>query len=140
MNSTHTMDDLKSGMNHTADQARSSASRIADEAHLGTQKIIGDAKASGSAIGNEVKNFISDLEEMVSSKTHGVFDVSKIKEDISTRVADYKASLEAASRQVMSDAKVRAEGVNTYVHHEPWKAIGVGFGFGLLLGVVLARR
>lgn len=129
MNTSATMDDLKSTANQASDHAKTSANKVA-----------GEIKSSSSAIGNEVKNFIADLEEMVSSKTSGALDVGKIKHDISTRIADYKAQATAAGNEIVSKAKHQAEGVNTYVHEEPWKAIGVGFAVGLLLGVVISRR
>ena len=87
-----------------------------------------------------MKNFIADLEDLITSKTHGAVDVAKIKSDISARIAAYKSSAQAASEQVVSQAKQKAAGVNTYVHDEPWKAVAAGFGVGLLLGVVISRR
>ncbi|MES2885337.1 MAG: hypothetical protein V4709_11060 [Pseudomonadota bacterium] len=129
MNNSATMDEFKNTTNQATDQARATAGKVADE-----------VKASGSVIGNEVKNFIADLEEMVGSKTIGGLDVSKIKSDITSRIATYKSQAKAASEQAITQVKHQAEGVNTYVHDEPWKAIGVGFAVGLLLGVVISRR
>lgn len=129
MNNATTMDDLKHIAQQDTDYVKASAKNVADE-----------VKSSSSAISNEVKNFISDLEEMVTSKTGGALDVSKIKSDITSRIADYKAQAKTAGDQVVASAKHQAEGVNTLVHEEPWKAIGVGFAVGLLLGVVIARR
>lgn len=138
MNASTTMSDVKSSAGQAADDAKKTASRIADEAKSGADKALSEAKSSGSAIGTEVKNFIADLEDLVTSKTS--VDVAKIKNDIGSRVSEYKRSLEATGDQVISQAKKQAEGVNSYVHEDPWKAIGVGFAVGLLLGVVIARR
>ncbi len=124
----------------TMDQFKSAADKAADEAKTAASKVAGEMKSTGNAIGSEVKNFIADLEEIVTAKTLGGIDVSKIKSDIAARVAEYKASAEAAGKQVVTQAKAQAEGVNTYVHDEPWKAVGVGFAIGLLLGVVISRR
>jgi len=129
MTTTATLDDLKNDTSQIADEAKSTASKLAAE-----------AKSGGNAIGNEVKNFISDLEEMVTAKTHSSIDISKIKSDIAARIAEYKSSAEAAGRQVVLQAKEKAEGVNSYVHEEPWKVIGASFAVGLLLGAVISRR
>lgn len=129
MNTSTTMDDLKSTVRQDTDYAKATVKNVADE-----------AKSTGSMIGNEVKNFIADLEDMVSAKTSGAIDVSKIKADITSRIADYKSQAKAAGGQAVAQVKHQAEGVNTYVHDEPWKAIGVGFAVGLLLGVVISRR
>lgn len=127
-NSTNTYD-LGSPANGLADEAKSGASRVA-----------GEVKKSGSVIGNEMKDFITDIEELVTTKAHGTFDVAKIKSDVSKRIAEYKASAEAAGNKMMTKAKLKAEGVNSYVHAEPWKAIGAGVAVGMLLGVVISRR
>lgn len=129
MNNSATMDEFKSTANQAADKAKTTASNVSDE-----------VKTTSSVIGNEVKNFIADLEDLVSSKTSGALDVGKIKSDISSRIATYKSQAKAASEQAITQVKHQAEGVNTYVHDEPWKAIGVGFAVGLLLGVVISRR
>ena len=129
MNTSATMDEFKSTANQAADKAKATASSVA-----------GEVKSTSSVIGNEVKNFIADLEEMVTSKTSGALDVGQIKSDITSRIADYKAQARAAGEQAVTQVKQKAEGVNTYVHEDPWKAIGVSFAVGLLLGVVVARR
>lgn len=128
MNNSNTMDDFRSAASDAASQAKSTGNRMADE-----------VKSTSSVISGEVKNFIADLEEIVSSKTGGV-DISQIKGDISKRIAGYKSSVEAVGHEAISQAKQKAVVVNTYVHDEPWKAVGVGFAVGLLLGVVISRR
>lgn len=129
MSNSATLDEFKSTANQAADKAKTTAGNVADE-----------VKSTGSVIGNEVKNFIADLEEMVSSKTSGALDVGKIKNDISNRISAYKSQAKAAGEQAITQVKHQAESVNTYVHEDPWKAIGVGFAVGLLLGVVISRR
>ncbi|MES2683706.1 MAG: hypothetical protein V4650_09335 [Pseudomonadota bacterium] len=111
-----------------------------DEFKNTASSVAGEAKSTSSAIGNEVKNFIADLEEMVTSKSSGALDIGQIKSDISSRIADYKVQARAAGEQAITQVKQKAEGVNSYVHEDPWKAIGVSFAVGLLLGVVVARR
>ena len=129
MNTSATMDEFKSTANQAADKAKATASNVT-----------GEVKSASTVIGNEVKNFITDLEEMVSSKTSGALDVGKIKSDISNRIASYKSQAKAAGEQAITQVKHQAEGVNSYVHEDPWKAIGIGFAMGLLLGVVISRR
>lgn len=129
MNTANTMNDLKSTANEAADLAKNTASKVA-----------ADVKTNGSVISTEVKNFLTDVEEMVSSKISSSTELNQFKSDISSYLASAKAAIEATSQQAVSQAKQKAEGVNTYVHHEPWKAIGVSFAVGLLLGAVVSRR
>lgn len=127
-------------MTSTTQDFGSLANGIADDAKTTAGRVGGEIKKNSSVIGTEIKNFITDIEEIVTTKSHGNFDIGKIKSDISSRISDYKASAEAAGHKVVAQAKHQAEGVNTYVHNEPWKAIGAGMAVGLLLGVVISRR
>lgn len=129
MNSANTMNELKSTANEAADLAKNTASKLAS-----------DMKTNGSVISTEVKNFLTDVEEMVSTKISSSPELNKFKSEMSNYLASTKAAIEAASQQAVSQAKLKAEGVNTYVHHEPWKVIGASFAVGLLLGAVVSRR
>ncbi|WP_231970343.1 DUF883 family protein [Polynucleobacter necessarius] len=41
----------------------------------------------------------------------------------------------------MSDrAKAVAEGADDFVHRNPWEAVGVAAGLGLLIGLFIRRR
>jgi len=37
-------------------------------------------------------------------------------------------------------AKVVAEGADEFVHRNPWEAVGVAAGLGLLVGLFIGRR
>lgn len=56
------------------------------------------------------------------------------------RVEEIRARAEASLRM----ARERLEGVgsrlNDQVHEQPWAAVGIAAGIGLLLGILLARK
>ena len=56
--------------------------------------------------------------------------------------------LEAFMREALADAeaalvdktKAAARATDDFVHENPWKAVGIAAGVGLLLGVIIGRR
>lgn len=51
-------------------------------------------------------------------------------------VADLKERLAGLEQQL----NVRARQVNHYVHENPWQAVAVAGGLGLIVGLILGRR
>lgn len=55
-------------------------------------------------------------------------------------VARAKEQLAAADQAVRSRVRETGGAVDEYVHENPWRAICVGAGVGLIAGLLLARR
>ncbi|MDP1698344.1 MAG: hypothetical protein Q8L45_11275 [Xanthomonadaceae bacterium] len=95
----------------------------------------------GAGISREFHDFIADIEDLVKQTTALTGDdLVRAKAKLSARVAAAKDSVEALGDDVAHRARKVAADTNTYVHEQPWKAIGAGAVIGLLLGAVLARR
>lgn len=56
----------------------------------------------------------------------------------SLRVA--KARMAEAQAEMLARAKAAAKATDEYVHENPWQAIGVAAGAGLVIGYLLGRR
>jgi len=66
--------------------------------------------------------------------------IDAMRERVSTTLRDAKSRLSGRASQaknVASDTMTRAD---AYVHENPWRAVAIGAGIGMLLAVVLARR
>lgn len=61
---------------------------------------------------------------------------AKAKESL--RVA--KARMAEAQAELVARAKAAAQATDEYVHENPWQAIGVATGAGLVIGYLLGRR
>ncbi|BDW12288.1 membrane protein [Polynucleobacter sp. SHI8] len=89
----------------------------------------------------EFKALISDAEDLIQA-TEGHLDGalgairSKALEtlaEVKEKVADYEGIL-------TDKAKAVAEGADNFVHRNPWEAVGVAAGLGLLIGIFMRRR
>jgi ElaB/YqjD/DUF883 family membrane-anchored ribosome-binding protein len=96
---------------------------------------------SGSSVSEEFHNFLADVEDLVKDTTSMTGeDLARAKEKLTARVASAKESLDELGSNMADKARKTAQVTNTYVHEQPWKAIGIGATVGLLLGFALARR
>jgi ElaB/YqjD/DUF883 family membrane-anchored ribosome-binding protein len=51
-----------------------------------------------------------------------------------------KDRLSSVEGTLTDKAKVVAEGADEFVHRNPWEAVGVAAGLGLLVGLFIGRR
>ena len=84
---------------------------------------------------------VTDAEELLRA-TAGLAGekVSAARERIQENLAAAKARLSAAEEAVVARTKEAAKATDEYVHENPWKAIGIGAGVGLIVGLLISRR
>ena len=89
----------------------------------------------------DLQTLARDAEDLLKA-TAG--DVSEKAKEARTRVS---AALERAKttcthlqEQTVATAKAAAKKADTVIREHPYESIGVAFGIGLLLGVVVARK
>jgi len=100
-----------------------------------------DTAASKEKLVVDLKRVISDAEELLQATAHQtegkVADLRvRMSENLRVarnKLADAEAAIEAKTREV-------ARATDDFVHENPWKAIGVGAGIGLVVGLLIGRR
>lgn len=101
----------------------------------------GDMGAQASGLGAEFRHLISDIEDLVRSATHLSGDeLARARGLINDRLAAAKETLDAASGAMAQKARYTAEATDSYVHEQPWRAIGIAAAVGLIIGIVMMRR
>jgi len=61
------------------------------------------------------------------------------RERIQENLTAAKARLIAAEEAVVAKTKQAAKATDEYVHENPWKAVGIGAGVGLIVGMLISR-
>ena len=100
-----------------------------------------DTAASREKLVTDLKQVIADAEELLqatATQTEGKVAELRVRMNENLRVArnklaDAEAAIKAKTREV-------ARATDDYVHENPWKAIGVGAGIGLVVGLLIGRR
>ena len=89
---------------------------------------------------HDFRAVVADSEELLRA-TAGIAGekVSAARERIQENLAVAKARLSAAEEAVMAKTKQAAKATDEYVHENPWKAVGIGVGVGLIVGMLISR-
>ena len=103
---------------------------ITNEAVAGADQLIGEFKA-----------LMADAEALIkATEDHPGEVVRSIRNKALETIAGAKESLSGLEGTLTDKAKVVAESADDFVHRNPWEAIGVAAGLGLLIGLFIRRR
>jgi ElaB/YqjD/DUF883 family membrane-anchored ribosome-binding protein len=95
-----------------------------------TQKLVTDLRV-----------LAADAEELVKATASQTGDkITEVRGKIQQSVADLKPRLAQAQAALTDNAKAAVNTGDAYVHSNPWTAMGVAAGVGLLVGLLIGRR
>jgi ElaB/YqjD/DUF883 family membrane-anchored ribosome-binding protein len=66
--------------------------------------------------------------------------VGELRERIQDRLRDAKIRIADAEAALVDKTKAAARATDDFVHENPWRAVGISAGVGLLLGIIIGRR
>jgi len=90
---------------------------------------------------SDMKIVVSDAEEILRA-TAGVAGEKMVdlRERISERLRDAKLRIADAEAALVDKTKAAARATDDYVNENPWQAVGIAAGIGLLIGIIIGRR
>ncbi|MEZ5832858.1 MAG: DUF883 family protein [Dongiaceae bacterium] len=89
----------------------------------------------------EFGNLVEAMEDVFSAATDDSGQkFSELKDEAEARLKKARARLGAMEKTAVAKARKIAADSDEYVHENPWTAIGVGAGVGLLLGLLIGRK
>ena len=90
---------------------------------------------------SDLKVVVSDAEEILRA-TAGVAGekMTDLRERIGERLRDAKLRIADAEAALVDKTKAAARATDDYVNDNPWQAVGIAAGVGLLLGIIIGRR
>ena len=116
------------------------------------QTIRGDAKAMMAdasaaaqrlrdAGGHEVNNLMADVQDLLGRVTHVADpEIVRLRGKIERGLATAKKVFSGGTDQVQRHATDAMKAGDTYVHDQPWQAIAVAAGVGVIVGFLVAKR
>lgn len=94
-----------------------------------------------TSVSQEFQHFLSDIERLVKSLTSLTGSELEIaKAQLKQRIAAAKITVSEVRSTLAKHANNTISATDTYVHEQPWKAVGTSAAIGFLLGLILARR
>ena len=89
----------------------------------------------------DMRVVIADAEDLLRATANQAGEkIALARERIQDSLHQAKVKLAEAEAMVSERAKQAARYTDEYVHENPWRAIGVAAGIGLLLGLLISRR
>lgn len=88
----------------------------------------------------DLRVVVTDAEELLRATAGQAGEkIAVARERIQENLAAAKARLVVAEEAVVAKTKQAAKATDEYVHENPWKAVGIGAGVGLIIGMLISR-
>jgi ElaB/YqjD/DUF883 family membrane-anchored ribosome-binding protein len=106
--------------------------------NAGTSK---EREASMEKLITEFRAVVDEAQELLrSSAGESGEKLAAVRERINERFGRVREKLEDAQSAVFDKTTEAARVADDYVHENPWQAIGIAAGAGLIVGLLIARR
>ena len=99
-----------------------------------------DGEATKERLVGDLRALIGDAEELLRATTSQAGEkIALARQKIEQSVIEGKKALADAEQVVIKKSKECAEIADDYVRENPWSAVGIAAGVGLVLGLLIRR-
>ncbi|HTE15883.1 MAG TPA: YqjD family protein [Burkholderiales bacterium] len=100
-----------------------------------------DAQISKDKIKSDLKTVFSDMDEYLRATASQTGEkIGIIRERLQEHMHKAKDRLADTKEIVVDKTKEAAKATDEYVHDNPWHAVGIAAGVGLIVGMLIGRR
>ncbi|HET7004965.1 MAG TPA: DUF883 family protein [Candidatus Binatia bacterium] len=86
----------------------------------------------------DLKNLVADAEELLKATASQAGDkIGVARQKIEQSLIEGKKALADAEKSLVAKSKEAAEIADDYVRENPWSAVGIAAGIGLVLGLLI---
>ena len=90
---------------------------------------------------HDMRLVVTDAEDLVKATAGQTGErIEKVRARAEESLRTARNRLQIAGKTAQEGAREAAQSVNEQVHQNPWAALGIAAGVGLLIGVLLGRR
>ena len=90
---------------------------------------------------NDLRNLVGDAEELLkATATQAGEKIGVARQKIEQSLVEGKKALADAEKTLIAKSKECAEIADDYVRENPWTAVGVAAGVGLVLGLLIRGK
>ena len=99
-----------------------------------------NGEAAKEKLVGDLKSLIGDAEELLkASATQAGEKFAVARQKIEQSLVEGKKSLADAEKILVKKSKEAADVADDYVRENPWGAVGIAAGIGLVLGLLIRR-
>lgn len=90
---------------------------------------------------NDFSNLLTEAEGLLKRAGNETGEQARaLQAQVEAKLLGAKLRLQEIEGQAMDSAKAVKTATETYVHENPWQAVGIAAAVGFLAGVLLTRR
>jgi len=90
---------------------------------------------------SDLKQVVADAEELLKLTADDVSEsTTSLRARLQERLAESRHRLLDLQHTATERAKAAGHAADDYVHENPWKAVAIGAGVGLIVGLLTSRR
>lgn len=107
---------------------------------MSTKPASATGEISKDKLVQDLRVVVADAEELLRATAGQAGEkVSAARERIQENLAAAKERLAVAQENVIAKTRQAASVTDEYVHENPWKAVGIAAGVGLVVGMLISR-
>ena len=100
-----------------------------------------EATVTKDKLVHDFKAVVSDAEELLKATASQAGEkVAVARERIQDSLHKAKVKLAEAEDVMVQKGKLAARATDEYVQENPWRAVGIAAGVGLVIGLLIGRR
>lgn len=100
-----------------------------------------DTQVSRDKIKSDLKTVLSDMDEYLRATASQTGEkIGVLRERLQDQMRRTKDRLADTREVVVDKTKEAARATDEYVHDNPWRAVGIAAGIGLIIGMLIGRR
>ena len=100
----------------------------------------GEASSKERLVG-DLRNLVADAEELLKATASQAGDkIGVARQKIEQSLIEGKKALADAEKSLVAKSKECAEIADDYVRENPWSAVGIAGGIGLVLGLLIRGK
>src|SRR5262245_53120281 len=100
-----------------------------------------DGETTRERLVSDIKTLVGDAEELLKATTNQAGKkVTAARQKIEQSLIEGKKALADAEKALLKKSKEYADVADDYVRENPWGAVGVAAGVGLILGLLIRRN
>lgn len=107
---------------------------------MSTKSVNSTFDVSRDKLAQDLRTVVADTEDLLRATADQTGEkVAALRERAQANLTLAKARLVETEQAVLERTRVAAQATDEYVHENPWYAVGVAAGVGLLLGMLIGR-
>ncbi len=93
------------------------------------------------ALIQDIKGVVENAEDLLAATEGQTGDkINSIRARLKENIAVARSKVSHLEEVAVEKAKETARATDDYVHENPWKAVGVAAGVGIILGMLIGRK